>query len=59
MPLKLLAKFSYIPAPTPAPSADTTPAAGTNDVLFPILAAVIALAALGAMLLRNRRSRPA
>ncbi len=47
------------PAPTPAPSAGTTPAAGTTDVLFPILAAVIALAALGAMLLRNRRSRPA
>jgi methionine-rich copper-binding protein CopC len=50
---------SAAPPPSPAPSADGTPAAGTNDVLFPILAAVIALAALGAMLLRNRRNRQA
>lgn len=47
------------PAPTasPTPSGSGTPASGTADVLFPLLAAVIALGALGAFLLnRNRRS---
>jgi len=47
------------PAPTPAPSADGSPTAGASDVLFPILAALIALAVLGAMLLRSRRNRQA
>lgn len=42
---------------SPTPSGNGTPASGTADVLFPLLAAVIALGALGAFLLnRNRRS---
>jgi methionine-rich copper-binding protein CopC len=50
---------SASPAPTPTPSADGTPTAGSSDVLIPILAAVIAVAVLGFVLLRNRRNRPA
>lgn len=51
------------PSPTvsPGPSPSLTPGSGTPsgataDVLFPLLAVVIAVAALGAFLLRNRRS---
>jgi methionine-rich copper-binding protein CopC len=44
------------PSPSPAPSGDGTPAAATTDLLFPILAAVIAVAVLGWVLLRNRRA---
>ena len=42
-------------SPSPAPSGDGTPTASTSDLLFPILAAVIAVAVLGWVLLRNRR----
>jgi methionine-rich copper-binding protein CopC len=45
-------------APTPTPSADGTRTAGSSDVLIPILAAIIAVAVLGFVLLRNRRNRP-
>lgn len=42
---------------SPTPSGNGTTAGGTADVLFPLLAAVIAIGALGAFLLnRNRRS---
>lgn len=45
------------PTASPTPSGNRTPATGTADVLFPLLAAVIALGALGAFLInRNRRS---
>lgn len=52
------------PSPTISPGPTTSPAAGGNgtpagatDVLFPVLAAIIAIAVLGAFLLnRNRRS---
>jgi copper resistance protein C len=47
------------PAPTasPTPSGAGNPSTGSADVLFPLLAAVIAIGALGAFLLsRNRRS---
>jgi copper resistance protein C len=48
---------SPAPIASPIPSGSGTPATGTADVLFPLLAAVIALLALGAFLLnRNRRS---
>jgi methionine-rich copper-binding protein CopC len=43
------------PAASPTPSGGT-PAGGSADVLFPLLAAVIAIGAIGAFLLRNRRS---
>lgn len=50
-------------APSAAPSASPTPSGGggtpassTNDVLLPLLAAVIAVGAIGAFLLRNRRT---
>lgn len=56
------------PRPTPTPSATAratarpptqtgsgTPAGGTSDVLFPLLAAVIAIGAIGALLLNLRR----
>lgn len=48
---------SSAPTASPAPSGNGTPAGGTADVLFPLLAAVIAIGALGGFLLnRNRRS---
>jgi len=47
---------SSAPTASPTPSGNGTPAGGTADVLFPLLAVVIAIAALGAFLLRNRRS---
>jgi copper resistance protein C len=46
------------PTASPTPGGNGTPA-GSTDVLFPLLAAVIAIGALGAFLLsRNRRSAP-
>lgn len=45
------------PTPSPTPGPDGDPAASTGDVLFPILAAVIVLAVLAGVLLRNRRMR--
>ncbi|HEV8490199.1 MAG TPA: copper resistance protein CopC [Candidatus Limnocylindrales bacterium] len=51
-----------IPTPSPAPTRSPTPsgngtvAGGPADVLFPLLGVVIAVVALGALLLRNRRS---
>ena len=45
-----------VPSPSPAPSADGTPTASTSDLIFPILAAVIAVAVLAYVLLRNRRA---
>jgi copper resistance protein C len=48
---------SLAPATSPTPSGGGTPASGSADVLFPLLAAVIAIGALGVFLLsRNRRS---
>ena len=44
------------PSASPTPSGSGTPAGGTADLLFPLLAVVIAIAAIGAFLLRNRRS---
>jgi methionine-rich copper-binding protein CopC len=51
------------PSPTvsPGPTASPTPgngtaAGGSADVLLPLLAVIVAIAALGAFLLRNRRS---
>jgi copper resistance protein C len=44
------------PSPSPTPSGDGTPVASASDLLFPILAAVIAIAVLGVVLLRNRRA---
>ena len=48
---------STAPSPSPAPSADGTPVASSTDVLFPLIAAVVAIVVLGALLLRNRRAR--
>ena len=48
---------SLVPSASPTPSGNGSPAGGTADVLFPLLAAVIAVGALGVFLLnRNRRS---
>lgn len=50
------------PTPSPSPTASPTPSGngtavgGPADVLFPLLGVVIAVVALGALLLRNRRS---
>ena len=47
------------PAPSPSVAGPSTPAASTTDVLIPIFAAVLALVALGAVLLRRRAARRA
>lgn len=47
---------SLSPTASPTPSGGGTPTTGTGDVLLPLLAAVIAVGAIGAFLLRNRRS---
>lgn len=47
---------SPAPIATPTPSGDGTPTGVTGDVLLPLLAAVIAVGAIGAFLLRNRRT---
>jgi methionine-rich copper-binding protein CopC len=44
------------PTPSPTPSGNGTPAGGAADVLFPLLGVVIAIVALGALLMRNRRT---
>ncbi|HEY7589872.1 MAG TPA: copper resistance CopC family protein [Candidatus Limnocylindrales bacterium] len=49
---------SPTPMPSPTPSGGGgTPAGGTADVLLPLLGVVIAVAALGAFLLRRRSAR--
>jgi hypothetical protein len=47
---------STSPAPTPVPSPDPGATASGGDVVLPILAALVVLVALGAFLLRGRRS---
>jgi methionine-rich copper-binding protein CopC len=47
---------SAAPTPPPTPSGNGTPAGGAADVLFPLLGVVIAIVALGALLMRNRRT---
>jgi methionine-rich copper-binding protein CopC len=50
------------PTPSPSPTASPTPSGngtavgGPADLLFPLLGVVIAVVALGALLMRNRRS---
>ncbi|MDQ2966580.1 MAG: copper resistance protein CopC [Chloroflexota bacterium] len=41
---------------SPTPSGNGTPSSATGDVILPLLAAVVAVGAIGAFLLRNRRS---
>ena len=45
-------------SPSPTEGPDTEPTAGTGDVLFPILAAVILVVVLGGYLLSRRRQTP-
>jgi methionine-rich copper-binding protein CopC len=47
---------SPTPTASPSPSGNGSPASSTADVILPLLAAVIAVGAIGAFLLRNRRS---
>lgn len=47
---------SAAPTPSPTPGGNGTTVGGAADVLFPLLGVVIAVVALGALLMRNRRS---
>jgi copper resistance protein C len=47
---------SPAPLPSPTPSGGGSPTGVSGDVLLPLLAAVIAIGAIGAFLLRNRRT---